>query len=404
MQFSEDGVRGAVDAELGPETCVALGLACASLRKNIKLGIATDGTRTAKALKMALCAGAMAGGAHIWDFLESFAAQLPFFTSFCGLDMGIFIESEAENSARISFCASDGLPLLRTTEQEIENRVYRAEYFRADISKGRDISNITSIRMIYSQELNRASHGLLKGLGVAIESTNSEIARVLRESLDRLYCEYSAKLIFHISPDGYRLTATDEYGNEVDMHRIVAIICNHEFRDDKDVALPADAPRVIDEIAGKYGRKVLRYYDSSYREENENARRLAACQNWSKDALFMSIKLLSVMRDENKNLSELSAEIPKFFVMEKSVTTALPFANLSMRLLKALKNELFDVAFSQEGAVVKSGDCKAVIRPSKVGNDVLVHTESRGPQAALEFSENLSKRLREISSIEGLST
>lgn len=396
--FDDGGIFGSVDGELLPETCARIGKACASMKPGIKIGIATDNTRTAKVLKMALQSGAMASGAYIWDFGEAFMAQMPFFASFCGLDIGVFIGNDGlqrgnrethGNNVRMTFCDSDGLPLKRSKEREIERKIAKSDFARSDIDKGRDISSITSIRLIYSQELCRVARGSLSGVNLAVECENPEIARLLRDSLDRLECSYSDELIAKISRDGSLVSMVERGFPEVSNDVLLAICCLNEFRDGKDVALPGDAPGVIDDIAKMYSRKVLRYYDSSENTPDDNARRLAACQNWSKDALFITIKLLSIMRDRKKYLHELVEEIPKFYITGREM--AINFS--PVRLIEIFKDDLEQTAFASEGVAISHGDAKAVLTPSKRGNRLKVLVEANTMEAAEEFESKIQGRL-----------
>lgn len=394
--FDDGGVRGSADAELRPELCAKLGRACASVKQGIKLGIATDGTRCAKVLKMALMSGAMASGAYLWDFGDAFAAQMPFFSSFCGLDLGVFIktaEDESTNEAVLMFCGPDGLPLSRMRERDIEKRVSKSNFSRAVINKGRDISSITSIRMIYSQELCRVAKSDLSGVGVGIECDNPEVSRVLRECLDRVGAVYSDDLTVRINSDGTDMVMSERKYPEVSSEVLLAICCNNEFRLGRDVALPMNAPHMIDDISRMYGRRVLRYFDSPTDDSDEQARRLAMCQSWSNDALFMTMKILRIMHDRQKALHELAAEIPKFYRCSKEI--AINFS--PVKLKDIFSNEFLnpEAAFAAEGISLLDTKqrVKATVKPSKKGDRLSILTEGSSMEAAEEFALNISQKI-----------
>lgn len=394
--FDDGGVRGSADAELRPELCAKLGRACASIKQGIKLGIATDGTRCAKVMKMALMSGAMASGAYLWDFGDAFAAQMPFFSSFCGLDLGVFIktaEGESGNEAVLMFFGPDGLPLSRMHERDIEKRIQRSDFSRANINKGRDISSITSIRMIYSQELCRVAKSDLSGVGIGVESANPEVSRVLRECLDRVGAAYSDKLTVRINSDGTDMFMSERKYPDVSSEMLLAICCNNEFRLGRDVALPMNAPHMIDDIAKMYSRRVLRYFDSTTDGSDEQARRLAMCQSWSNDALFMTMKILRIMHDRQKALHELVAEIPEFYRCNKEL--AINFS--PVRLKDIFDGELLnrDVAFASEGITLldERKGARATVKPSKKGNRLSIITEAQSMEAAEEFAMDISQKI-----------
>lgn len=394
--FDDEGVSGSADSELNPAQCAKLGHACASLRPGTKIGIATDGSRTARALKMAMQSGAMASGGYVWDFGEAFMSQMPFFAAFCGLDIGIFIKNPGMgtgNDVTLTFCGSDGLPLARSVERDIEKRLRSSNFIRTDINRGRDISSITSIRLIYSQELCRVARGELNGIAVAVESENPEIARVFRECLDRVGAAFSDELSIRINEDGTDVVMHEKTYPKVSHDTLVAICCNNEFRAEKDVALPASAPHIIDDMADMYSRRVLRYSESSMDNSDENARRLASCQAWSKDALFTAMKVLRIMHDRKLSLHELVEEIPKFYRYDRNIV--INFSPVKLKEILKGDDIWANVAFAEEGLTVTNElkGVKAVVMPSKKGNRLRILAEAESMNAAEEFALDISQRI-----------
>ncbi len=394
--FDDGGVTGSADAELRPELCAKLGRACASVKPGIKIGIATDGSRCAKSLKMAIQSGAMASGGYIWDFGDAFMSQMSFFTSFCGLDLGIFIKNTGDingNDVSLTFCGSDGLPLPRMQERDIEKRLQKSDFSRSNINKGRDISSITSIRLIYSQELCRAAGGNLDGIATAVESENPEVARVFRECLDRVGATYSDEITVKLNYDGTDVSIIEEKYPKVPMKTLLAICCNNEFRSGKDVALPNSAPQIIDDIANMYSRRVFRYSESPSDNSDENARRFAACQSWSKDALFMAMKVLRIMRDRGMKLHELVDEIPKFYVTDKELV--INFSPVKLKDIFREESINANVAFASEGLSLSNTakGVKATVTPSKKGNRLRILTEASSMEAAEEFALDISQKI-----------
>ena len=75
-----------------------------------------------------LMSGLLSVGSHVWNFGECFEAQLSFFTSFCGLGVGLFITGGEEAGIRI--CGEGGLPISRALERDIESRFAKGEFNR----------------------------------------------------------------------------------------------------------------------------------------------------------------------------------------------------------------------------------------------------------------------------------
>lgn len=250
---------------LSPEKCVELGKACASLFFNSKIGVSTDGSRKARMLAMAFQSGAMSSGASIWYFGGAFLSQATFYSLFCGMNFGVHFKTESSE-----FCTAylfDGKGNLVTGElkNSIERLIKNKTYLRGELSTVRDYLNIKSVRLIYAQELNRVAHGQLD-FDLSIDSPNLQVEQLFRESVDRLGCGFSPNFSVHINNDGTEATIRE-------------LISENEYK-----SFPMDQLKSI-----------VQYYSKS------DSFRL-------NDALFVVMKILAIMRDEEKSLSSLAYE------------------------------------------------------------------------------------------------
>ena len=149
-------------------------------------------------------------GSHVWDFGDCFEAQLMFFTAFCNLSAGVFL-TDAQGGGLHLFDAG-GFPIHRYTERDIENRLRKADYVRCAEERCRDISDMSSVRMMYRQELCRQAGDGLEKLEVRIESPSDHIRRVMEDCLARLGCGQGAGVRFVIHPSGTTVSAYGESG------------------------------------------------------------------------------------------------------------------------------------------------------------------------------------------------
>ncbi|GEM_PF-3977653 len=250
---------------LSPEKCVELGKACASLMPNSRIGVSTDGSRKARMLAMAFQSGAMSSGAGIWYFGATFLAQSTFFARFCGMNFGVHFKSESNEFCTAFLFDNSGEFIDEKTKNKIEGTMRNKTYLRGEMSTVRDFMNISSVRLIYGQELSRMAHGQLD-FDVSIDCPNLQIEQFFRESLERLGCGYSRSFCIHINYDGTEAT-------------IKELISEKEYK-----------TYTIDEIR----RVVVKH------SKNKNFR--------LNDALFLVTKLLAIMRDEDKSLSALMYE------------------------------------------------------------------------------------------------
>ncbi|MDR1463944.1 MAG: NTP transferase domain-containing protein [Oscillospiraceae bacterium] len=382
--FEDGGIGGEEGMLLTPETCAAIGAAIGSIKSCKKAGIACDGSPGAKALMLALTAGLMSAGSHVWSFSECFEAQLSFFTSFCGLGIGVFVCGGREPSIRV--CGEGGLTIPRYLERDIEAKLARGEFHRCSGSACKDIADMSSIRMMYSRELMKQAPYELQGMRARIESDNSQLKSLLEDCLERLGCAPDGEPVFRINAAGTQLSAQegeDRWSGE----RLLAVCCQQELERGNDLALPFDAPEMLDALAQNAGRKAYRYLSSPADQSDSAARRLSARQAWVRDALFMTVRLLSVMKETECSLSDLCRKLPPFYVEKKSFS--LPFS--PSLLTKVLGESDAVVDSATEGVILHKENGRLLITPSKSGRRVHVFAEAGDAETARELCDGMEQ-------------
>ncbi len=386
--FDDDGIRGESGVELTPEVCARLGAAIGSVHAGRKTGIAFDGKRNSKILKLALISGLMSAGSHVWDFGECFEAQLYFFTSFCGLGMGIFI-SDGEDSS-IKVCGEGGLSLPRFLEREVESKLSKGEFNRCRDESCRDIADMSSIQMIYQQELCRQARYGLIGQSAGIECANEQVARILRECLDRLGCESSPKMILKINKDGTSLKIKDENIGEVSYEQLLAICCINELQNGRDIALPYDAPQFLNSLAKSYDKRVLRYLHSPADSTDSEARKLSIKQGWVRDGLFMAVRVLAIMNERGMTLSQLLIEVPDFYIQKKLLEIDI----LPTQLSELLGLDSNEINAGKEGITLKRNSGRLLITPTRKGDKLKVFAEAANMEAAQELCAEIEEKVK----------
>ncbi len=386
--FDDEGISGDTGVELTPEVCARLGTAIGSTHAGRKIGVAFDGKKSSKIQKLALVSGLMSAGSHVWDFGECFEAQLSFFTSFCGLGMGIFL-SDGEG-ASIKVCGEGGLSLPRFLEREVESRLSKGDFNRCGNESCRDIADMSSIQMIYQQELCRQARYGLSGQSVGIECENEHIARVLRESLDRMECQYSSRTILKINKEGTSLSIIDKNIGEVPYEKLLAICCIAELKNGRDIALPYDAPQFLNALAKSYDKKVLRYLRSPADNTDSEARRLSVKQAWVRDGLFMGVRILSIMNERAMTLPELLREVPDFYVHRKVLEIDISPTQLQEYL--GLENNEIDSG--KEGVTLKRDNGRLLITPTRKGDKLKLFAEASNMELAEELCAEIEDKLK----------
>ena len=392
--FGDGGIGGTAEiggnegAPLTPETCAALGAAIGSVKCCRKAGVACDGTGGAKALALALMGGLMSAGSHVWSFGDGFEAQLSFFTAFCGLGLGIYVRGGKQ--ASIHVCGEGGLPVPRTLEREIETRLRRGDFHRCAGDACKEVADMSSIRMMYSREMMKQAPEGLEGVCAQVKSVNPAVQDLLEDTLARLGCRIGGPLLA-LDDSGAVLTA-EEGGQRFGAERLLAICCQYEFRRGCDVALPYDAPEMLDALAAHAGRGTLRYLSSPADQSDCAARRLSARQVWVRDGLFRAVKLLSIARETGKSLAQLSDELPIFYVESKSFALPCP-PSMLQKLFEERDAEAVPEP-AREGIVLRKQGWRILVTPGKSGRRVRVLAEAGSLETAQELCAGIEKILK----------
>lgn len=387
--FDDDGISGETGVEITPEFCARIGAAAASLKQGKRIGVACSREKSAMALKMALISGILSTGAQVCDFGEAFEAELSFALTFCELDLGIFVQSGP--ASRLIITTSGGLPPARPIERELEGCLLKGEFSRCTWDNYRESVDMRGIKQIYMQSLLKLAPTGLTGMSVILKSANRIAGKMLTEVLLRLGCGIAQGIKLHLSENGTRVSIMDNDAGYIWPEKVLGLCCLTQFEQGKDVALPFDAPKAIDMVAARYGKKVLRYLTCPADSSDSQARELAKTQPWVRDGLASAIMLLSYMKETGKTLPQLLKELPDFAQVSRSIRCQGNPGNI----IKTLSRDRDKSNINQsEGVGIKVGEGIVIIRPTKRGKSLVMLAEAANFETANELCDDLEKLLR----------
>lgn len=374
--FGEGGVDG---ADLSPEACARFGEAVGSASCGKRVGVACEPNKESRARKLALTAGLMACGSHVWDFGECFESQLMFFTSFCSLGAGAFVTGGETPGIRL--CGAGGLPVPRYAEREIENRFRRGDFRRCSGDCCRDVADMSSVKMMYQQELCRQAPEGIPNVCAQINSENEQIVRLMEDCMVRLGGRSGGGAVFCIDVSGTKLMAVAENGEEIPQEKLLAVCCVEQWKKGGDVSLPYDAPGYLDDMAKGFDRTVYRFLENPANDDDRYARRMSEKQMWVRDALFMAMRVMAVMEANGCPLEELVSRLPAFSVYADEVEARVPPSKLY---------ELFDTQETRgeacgEGIVLRRAGGRVLITPTRSGDKFRLRAEAAEMETAREL-------------------
>lgn len=386
--FGDDGISGITFSELSCEMAARLGAAVGSSKNGRRVCIAHDGKTASIAIERAITAGLMSTGARVLEFGDSFVSELRFFTGFCDLKAGIFVQTKDENTEIMLF-GELGLPLSRKAEREISDKYRRCDFLRCTQDSCTDVVDITAIKGSYRRELEKSAVSTLEGVGAKVIAGDERVRLVINNALNNLKLKDKDYPVFTIDSTGTELTATDENGEEVAHEILLCLASFDELSQGKDIVISSEAPMVIDSLAKDFSARVRRYISSSPEFEDEEMRQTADKNKWEHDALFLTIKILSMMKKEERTLSELIKYLPKFMIIKKSI----PLSFSPSKLTEVFAQSGGAIPLTADGKTIKieAGKGRAYLSPTRTGKMLKVFSEGNSTEIADELAFEIEK-------------
>lgn len=385
--FDDEGIAGETGVEVTPEFCARLGAAIGSLVPSGRVAVSYSADQGSKCLCQALTSGILSTGAGVLDFGMGFEAELRYLTGFYEAQLGIFLSGGLKT--RIAVLEKNGLPLTRALERDLESKMQRGEFKRCSWENIQSASVLQGGQITYQKELMSQAPEGLSGLSAGIKSACRQAGEVLKQTLKQLGCGQGG-LQFHIGNSGRTAAVFGEEVGYVWPEKVLALCCLDAFEQGMDVALPSDAPRVINYLAQRYDRQVLRYLDCPVEGCDQEARELAGKQPWVRDGLMMTVRLLNLMKRRGCSLAELLKELPSFAVSSRSVVCRGNPGEVMRSLSEAERGHRLS---SEEGILLPVGDGQVLVRPSSRGKSLRLQAEAESYETANELCGGLERLL-----------
>ncbi len=284
--------------------CARAGAAVGAALGRGRAGVACSDDEYSRACADAVCAGLRASGVTAWKLGESFEARLSFLVPFASLNAGIFVCAQ---EGTVSLFGENGLSVSAAVGRR------SSELISSDLSPAPEcgrLFDMSALNMLYRDELMRSvPYGVTD---CAVLSSNPLISALADDCMRTTGNERT--LTFRINRRGTRLSAYSENIGVVPFVKLIAICGKYELESGRDISVPFDAPSFLDELAQSYGRTAYRYLSAPSDGSDNVARRLAARQFWSRDALFTAAKLMSIIRETDSDFDSLYSQLPPFFI------------------------------------------------------------------------------------------
>lgn len=384
--FDEDGITGESGVGMTPPLCARAGQAAATVFAKGKIAVASDGQLPSRLCLDAFAAGATAGGAQVIFLGESFDTLMTSTVRLLSFDAGFFFDS-AGNRTTIRPCGKDGLPLDRAQERKFTSALTGNDFNRCGWDDYREPQAFDGAWMLTQKALTENLPDL-RNISCRVNGCNGTIQHFADELFSSLGIESGkSSLRFHIGRSGHTLAGFDERGTFLPVHRLELLVAEAVLSDGEDIAVPNDAPALLERLAEKHGRKILRYSLCPSDDSDLTARKLAATQRYTLDGFAALLRLLSVMATQNRRLCDIDEEVPHLETSETEFTVSGNVQEVLMRLAERLRGTT-----AGDGVRIAAGDTDAYCRISKRGDALRVCVRASDMEAAREFGEEIRKK------------
>ncbi len=423
--FGTNGVRGIANEELTAEMALDLGRVIGTLKPG-KIAIACDARISSAMLKSAVSAGVMSTGSDVVDVGIAPTPALQYYVKETDCSAGVIVT--ASHNPReyngIKFVQENGVEFYREMDEESE-RLYMSKKFR--IARWNEVGQLyrdSCIEMyvnaiVDSVDIDKryrvvvdcgngaacfTTPEILRKLGCDVYSINchpdgrfpARNPEPVEEALDLLkkaVVDFKADLGVAHDGDADRAVFVDENGNFVSEDVVLAMMAKYyvEKHGGGIVVTPISSSKCVEDAVKQAGGEVIYTPVGSpvvakvMIEKNAvfggegNGGLIFPEHLVARDGGMSVAKVLQLMDETRKKLSELTAEIPKYYMVKGKVP-----CRDKKKLLEALKKE-FPEANHVDGARIDFEDGWLLIRPSGTEPIARIFAEGKTKERAEEL-------------------
>ncbi|KYK34706.1 MAG: phosphoglucosamine mutase [Thermoplasmatales archaeon SG8-52-3] len=451
--FGTNGIRGVVNEDMNCELALGIGKAWGTyLKKTIpkpKVAIGTDARLSNHMLKCAISSGLLATGCDVIDVGLVPTPTLQYAVREKGYDSGVIITASHNppHFNGIKGVASDGTEFSKDIEEEIEKIYFQKSFFKV---KWDEVGKFTtwngSTDLYINGILNSVDVDIIKNKNfhVVLDCGNgagSLVTPILLKKLGcritELYCEPDGTFPGHNSEplpenlvelikkvpevnadlgaaqdgDADRAIFVDEKGNYIWGDKSLAIGAKYATKEKGGVTVtPVTTSSMFDDVVKENKgsiihtavgspivARVMIENDSVFGGE-ENGGLIFPELQYCRDSAMSIAKILEIMAKEEKKLSELVEEIPKYEVFKLKMPCPNDKKEIVMRTLaeETKKDKNVKNVDETDGVKLYLEDGWVLLRPSGTEPIFRVYSESKEKSKAEELALNYKKIAEDI--------
>lgn len=434
LKISISGTRGTVPDSLTPQVCLDFAKAFGTYLKGGTVVVGTDTRSSSEFIKGIAIQGLLSCGCNIIDLGIATTPTVGIMVRELEANGGLIITAShnPEPWNGLKFVRNDGIFLNSTQGQQLLDIYYSKAFVEQPGSRAK--TNTKAAEIHIKKILKQINPGLIKRrkFKVVIDSVNGAGSVIAPELLRRLGCEvielYTApkapfprgaeptpdnikelaRLVkehhadagFAQDPDADRLAIVTNTGEAISEEYTLALcskfILKNANAPKKLVVCNLSTTAAIDDIAREFNAIVVRtkigevYVAEAIKKENAiiggegNGGIIYPKIGFNRDSQIGIALILMYMAKEKKPLSELVAQIPKYYLVKNKIEceSTDEASNFIEKIKRKFQNDTLDLT---EGVKVIRRDGWLHLRPSNTEAVIRVFAEARSKEIAEKF-------------------
>ncbi|MBK9710764.1 MAG: mannose-1-phosphate guanyltransferase [Kouleothrix sp.] len=439
--FGRNGITGLVNIDLTPEFCAKLSAAFgATLPRGCHVTMNRDAHYTSRMLKRAMIAGIPSAGVNVAELHSVPIPVARYITHAEGAAGGIHLRlSPFDNRVvDIKFFDKNGLDIDTATERRIEGVFFREDYRRVYLDEIGRIADVENIEQTYTDAFFKALRkealsGIARDFNLVIDYANSNVSSILPNILRRLEVDVvelnanlddnrlfqtaqefeegmerlaritpvlSAHMGVRIDGGGEKLYLVDDAGRRLLGTQALAALTalTMSVNGGGTVAVPVTAPRAFEQIAERYGGKIVRTratLAAMMQTAASNRDMLLLGDGAGNyifpafypivDGIFAIVKIMELLTLRGFSFSQVIHELPRYYMHQARVPCRWEHKGKVMRILN---QQYQDRKLEQvDGVKIDLGDEWVLILPDPDGPFFHIIAEGSGEDQARVLTE-----------------
>ncbi|KJE49693.1 MULTISPECIES: phosphoglucosamine mutase [Acidiplasma] len=431
--FGTNGIRGIPNDDLSAEFSMDVGKAMATFFSAKKIAMAKDTRITGDMILNAVSSAVMSAGT---DVVYLGILPTPALQYYCKKNHvpGIMITA-SHNPPQyngIKAIDMDGTEIDEEKEYEIEKLIMNKKFKNVSWENaGRFYYDDTAVDLYINGIISLINFKKIseRKLNVAIDTGNGASYYTSPLLLSRLNCHIvtlnsnpdgkftgrnsepkpenlqdlinimkTGKFDIGIAHDGDadRCVFIDENGNFIDGNESLALIAKYTLRAGETLVTPTSSSDALKDVCQQKNAKIIvtrvgapivartMIENNAVIGGEENGGVIYGKHQFCRDGAMTMSLMLNLLACENKKISELLREIPKYYMVKKSVPRKYDWDVIKNKLLDALGNKKTDLL---DGIKIYEDSGWVLIRPSGTEKILRIFTESKNEKTAMDLNE-----------------